>query len=123
MSQPSVSQSLSLESPSKRARFSEHKQFIGPSYIRMQVLSFIVPLGKLQLQFINPDDKDSIARALRSLIEKVHEKAILKGLTMQARKNTKWKMMGGWIPSTCYVFCSFLALMHRSMLLLFRYSG
>jgi hypothetical protein len=104
MSQPSVSmfsvdETPGMEaSPSKRPRWEDRKQFIGPSYIRMQALSFALSFSNLSLKFINPKDDRSIARAAKGFLTKVQEKAEIKGLQMQSRKGTKYGVMGGAFP-------------------------
>jgi hypothetical protein len=104
MSQPSVSQSTE-GSPSKRARL-DKKQFIGPCYIRMQPLSFAIPLNKIRCDFINPSDETSVSRGARAVMDQLHSKVADKGLMMQSRKNTSWGKMGGAAPSL--FFHSFL---------------
>jgi hypothetical protein len=113
MSQKSTTFSLDdalLASPPKRAKL-ERKQFTGPSYIRMQVLSFAIALIGLPLSFIDPANEKSISRAAKELLEKVSVKALKKGLLMQARKGTRFGKMGGnvlsHVPRVClllYVF-------------------
>jgi hypothetical protein len=101
MSQKSVTHSfesslLADASPVKRARY-DRKQFIGPSYIRLQVLSFALSLVDLPLTFIDPGNEKSIVRAARDFLDLVYQKAQKKGLLMQSRKNTRFGKMGGAI--------------------------
>jgi hypothetical protein len=98
MSQPSVSTPPSSfeqqASPFKRARH-DKKQFIGPCYIRMQVLSFAFALVGMRLSFISPEDDRSVARGAKLILEQVRVKAEKKGLKMQSRQHTNFGTMGG----------------------------
>jgi hypothetical protein len=102
MSQPSVSQ-CTEGSPYKRVRV-DKKQFIGPSYIRMQPISFAIPLSKLRCDFINPDDETSVARGARTIMDTLYGTVSKKGLAMQSRRNSSWGKMGGAVSSPLPVF-------------------
>jgi hypothetical protein len=115
MSQPSVSQ-CTEGSPYKRVRV-DKKQFIGPSYIRMQPISFAIPLSKLRCDFINPDDETSVARGARTIMDTLYGTVSKKGLAMQSRRYSSWGKMGGAVSSPLPVFIS-LCLYHHLPLML-----
>jgi hypothetical protein len=73
---------------------------IGPSYIRMQPISFAIPLEKLRCDFINPDDETSEARGARAIMDKLHDKVSKKELLLQSRRNSAWGKMGGALSFT-----------------------
>jgi hypothetical protein len=120
MSQPSESfDSRAFASPSKRQRT---VQFIGPSYIRMQVISFAISLCNLKMSFINPSDPKSVARGGRAIIDAVAEKAQIRGLNCQARVGADWKRMGGMIPIIPWRFLFCAARRSLEVLECFRYA-
>jgi hypothetical protein len=75
MSQKSVSYSLTADaSPFKRAKF-DRTQFIGPSYIRLQVMSFALSLVALPMTYIDPSNERSISRSAKEFMEVKFSKA------------------------------------------------
>jgi hypothetical protein len=86
MSQPSVStpSAATQGSPAKRRRTDQ--QLIAPSYIRMQMLSFCIQLTSLRCSFINPKDERSIAKGIKDVLQKVYDKAVVAGFSMQQRE-------------------------------------
>lgn len=96
MSDPFSGSQGSLASPYKRKYEPPVKkaQLWAPSYIRMCALSFAIPLQKLPIRFVNPEDEDSISRGVHMIMAKLKEKAAQKH-SMQCRKNNNFGLSGG----------------------------
>jgi hypothetical protein len=101
-------------SPVKPARF-DRKQCVGPSYIRLQVLSVALSLVDLPLTHIDPGNEQCIVCAVRDSLDIVYQKAQKRSLQLQSRRNTyscgiaciqdlaEWEVL-----SVCCKHCMFL---------------